>query len=126
MTLFMNSWKSSLLWALYPFLLLFLVFGFIAALNWGYESKLIFLNDNATDWAAVHIGPILLAGAMGLALIASFCLFLVRIFWPKSHTSWFLVPLTIITIFLIFPGLFIIILGPAIITTLEQTRSVSR
>lgn len=122
----MNSWKSSLLWALYPFLLLFLVFGFIAALNWGYESKLIFLNDNATDWAAVHIGPILLAGAMVLASIASFCLFLVRIFWPKAQTIWFMVPLTIITIFLIFPGLFIIILGPAIITTLEQTRSVSK
>ena len=122
----MKTWKSSLLWASYPLLLLLLVFGIIAAVNWDYESKLIFLDNSASDWAGVHLGPILLAGAMGLALIASFLLFLVRVFWSKSHTSWFMIPLTIITILLVFPGLFIIILGPSAITMIAQTRSASK
>ena len=126
MTLFMNAWKSSLLWASYPLLLLFFVFGLIAAVNWDYESKLIFLDNSASNWNDVHLGPILLTGAMGLAVIASFLLFLVRFFWPKSHITWFMIPLTIITILLIFPGLFIIILGPSSITMIEQTRSASK
>jgi hypothetical protein len=102
------------------------VFGFLAALNWGYESKLVSLDNNASDWREVHQGPILLAMTLGMALVASFLLFLVRLCWPKSHPKWFLVPLTFITIFLIFPGLFIVILGPAGITMTEQTRSDSK
>lgn len=81
----MKTWQSALLWASYPFLLLLFVFGFIAAVNWGYESKLISLDTDASDWNSVHLGPILLAMAMGMALIASFLLFLVLLCWPKSR-----------------------------------------
>jgi hypothetical protein len=122
----MKAWRRALLWASYPFLLLLFVFGFIAAINWDYESKLISLDNNASDWSSAHQGPLLLASAMGLVLTASLLLFLVRLFWPKLHPNWFLVPLTLITIFLIFPGLFIVILGPAGITMIEQTRSASK
>ena len=122
----MKPWKNALLWALYPFVVLLFVFGIIAAFNWAYESKLIFLDDDASDWAGRYQGPILLLGAAILAAIAGFLLFLIRIFWVKSQTSWFLIPLTIITILLIFPGLFVIILGPSAITMIEQTRSVSK
>ena len=121
----MKTWQSALLWAAYPFLLLLFVFGFIAALNWGYESKLISLDTDASDWNSVHLGPILLTMAMGMALIASFLLFLVFLCWPKSRLIWFLIPLTFITILLVFPGLFIVIFGPASITMIEQTRSAS-
>ena len=122
----MKTWQSAILWALYPVLLLLFVFGFISAVNWGYESKLISLEPDATDWDSVHLGPLLLAIAMGQALIASFLLFLIRLCWPKSRLTWFLVPLTFITILLVFPGLFIVILGPASITMIEQMRSVSK
>jgi hypothetical protein len=98
----------------------------MAAVNWGYESKLISLDTDASDWNSVHLGPILLAMAVGMALIAGFLLFLVRLYWPKSRLTWFLVPLTFITILLVFPGLFIVILGPASITMIEQTRSASK
>ncbi len=74
----------------------------------------------------MYMGPILLATAMGLAFVASFLLLVIRFFWPKSHTTWFMFPLTCITILLIFPGLFIIILGPATITMMEQSRAVSK
>ena len=122
----MKAWKSSLLWASYPFLILLSVFGLIATVNWDYESKLIFLNNSSSEWHVMHLGPILLAYAMGEALIASLLLFLVHFFWPKSYTTWFMVPLALITIFLIFPGLFIVILGPAAITMMEQTQSISK
>jgi hypothetical protein len=122
----MKPWQSALLWASYPFLLLLFVFGFIAAVNWGYESKLVSLDTDASDWNSVHLGPILLTLAGGMALVASFLLFLVRLCWSKSRLTWFLVPLTFITILLVFPGLFIVILGPASITMIEQTRSASK
>jgi len=122
----MKIWQTALLWAAYPFLLLLGIFGVIALVNWGYESKLISLDNSASDWSSVHQGPILFALAMGMALIASLLLFLVRLCWPKSQPNWFLVPLTLITILLVFPGVFIVILGPAAVTMIEQTRSASK
>jgi hypothetical protein len=122
----MKSWKSYLFWAALPLLILMLVFGFMSAINWGYEGKLLILDNSASDWTSVRLGPILLVIATGMALIAGLILSLVWVFWPKSHANWFLVPLTLVTIFLVFPGLFIVILGPATITMMEQARSVSK
>jgi hypothetical protein len=122
----MKSSKTNLLWAAYPLLLLLFVFGLISVINWDYESKLLFLDKGASDWSGMHMGPILLAAAMGLALIAGFLLGIIWAFWPEDRGNWFLVPLSVVTILLVFPGLFIVMLGPAAITMLEQTRSLSR
>ncbi len=119
----MKGWKSYLLWEGLPFLLPLFVFGLISATNWDYESKLVIPDKSASDWTDVHLGQILLAGAMGQALIASIILFIVRITRPKSSSGWYmLVSLILVAIFLIFPSLFIITLGPAGITMMEQTR----
>ena len=52
-----KGWKSYLLWEGLPFLLPISVFGFISAINWGYESKLITPNKNITDWHDAPSGP---------------------------------------------------------------------
>jgi hypothetical protein len=123
----MKGWKSYLLWEGIPFLMLLGVAGFISALNWGYESKLITPDNGASDWYNAHLGLILLAIAMGQALVASFILFIVRITRPKSNSGWYMfVSLTVVAIFLIFPSLFIIIFGPAAITMTEQMRPAPR
>jgi hypothetical protein len=120
----MQDLKKFLLWEGIPFLLLLFVFGFIATINWDYESKLISLDNSSSDWVGVHMGPILLATAAGQVLIASFLLFLVRvIFRPKRNIDWVMVfPLVLIAVLFIFPSLFIVILGPASITMMEQMR----
>jgi len=46
--------------------------------------------------------------------------------WPKAHPNRFLIPLILITILLIFPALFILILVLAGITMIEQARSASK
>jgi hypothetical protein len=124
----LKGWKSYLLWECLPLLMLLSTFGFISAVNWGYESKLLTPDNGASDWSGVHMGLILLALAMGQVLVASFLLFIVRIVirhvWPTSSSGWLMfIPLTLISIVLIFPSLFIIILGPAGITMIEQTRA---
>ena len=127
----MKGWKSYLLWEGIPFLLLLFVFGSISAVNWDYESKLITPDNGASDWTSVHLGPILLAYAMGLALVASILLFVVRIIAiriasPNLSLAFTYVSLIAIAILFIFPGLFIIILGPAAITMQEQMRIMPR
>ena len=123
----MQGWKSYLLWEGLPFLLLLSIFGFISAVNWDYESKLITPDNGASDWTGIHLGLLLLAMALGQALVASFILFIVRITRPKSGGGWYMfVSLTVVAIFLIFPSLFIIILGPASITMMEQMRVAPR
>jgi hypothetical protein len=127
----LKGWKSYLLWEGLPFLMTLTVFGLISAVNWGYESKLVTPDHSAADWSHVHLGLILLAIAMGQALAASFLLFIVRVVirlaLPNPSSGWFMfVPLTLISIFLIFPSLFIIILGPAGITMIEQTNEAPR
>ena len=120
----MKGWKSYLLWEGLPFLLLLFILGAISALNWDYERKLILLDNDASDWAGIHLGLILLAFALGQAFVASCLLLLVRFTRPKSNTGWYmLISLTLITIFLIFPSLFIVVLGPAAITMKEQMRA---
>ncbi|SRR5258707_10811557 len=126
-TLGMKGWKSYLLWEGIPFLLPLFVFGYISAVNWDYESKLITPDNGASDWTGVHMGLIFLAMAMGLALIASVLLFVVRIIAgrlasPNLSMAFMFVSLIAITILFIFPGLFMIILGPSGITMIEQTR----
>jgi len=127
----MKGWKSYLLWEGIPFLILFFVFGFISAINWDYESKLITPDTSSNDWTSVHMGLILLAFAMGLALVASFFLFVVRIVARatglNSSKRWFMfASLVLIAILFIFPGLFLIVLGPAAITMMEQMRIVPK
>lgn len=127
----MKGWKSYLLWEGLPFLILLSMFGFISAVNWDYESKLFTPDNSAPDPTSVHLGLILLAFAMGEALVASVLLFVVRIIirftYPTLSSGWFMfVPLVLISIFFIFPSLFIIILGPAAITMTEQTRTVPK
>ena len=121
----MKGWKSYLLWEGLPFLMLLSLLGFISAVNWGYESKLFAPDNSASDPTSVHLGLILLAIAMGEALFASVLLFVVRIIirftYPTLSSGWYMfIPLVLISIFFIFPSLFIIILGPAAITMKEQ------
>jgi hypothetical protein len=119
----MKGWIGYLLWEGIPFLLLLSVFGFISVINWDYESKLISPDNGASDWAGVHLGLILLAMATGFALAASLILFLVRVFQPKPNSGWFMIiSLGLVTLFLIFPSLFIVMFGPAAITMMEQER----
>jgi len=121
----MKGWKSYLLWEGLPFVLLIGMFGFISVINWGYESKLTTLDNTASEWTGVHLGPLLLGIAIIHACIASVLLFVVRLVirvtYPTLSSGWFMfVPLVLITIFFIFPSLFIVILGPAAITMQEQ------
>ena len=127
----MTDWKSYLFWEGLPFLLPFLVFGFISAINWGYESKLITPDFGAPEWTGVYLGQILLGIAFLLALIASVLLFLVRVIAaritkPELSVAFRFLSLIAIAIMFIFPGLFIVILGPASITMIEQTRVAPR
>ncbi len=123
----LRGWKSYLLWEGLPFLLPLFVFGLFSALNWDYESKLISLDQNASDWTGVYLGPILLASATGAAAAASLILLTVRIILrvaqPKSGGAWYMLfSLIVVSIFFIFPSLFIIVLAPASITMIEQMR----
>jgi len=127
----MKGWKSYLLWEGIPFLILLFMFGFISVINWDYESKLITLDNSASEWTGVHMGPLLLGIAMIHVCIASVLLFVVRIIiritYPTLSSGWFMfVPLVLISIFFIFPSLFIIILGPAAITMQEQMRTMPK
>jgi hypothetical protein len=123
----MKGWKSYVLWEGLPFLMLLFISGFISTINWDYEKKLITLDNGASNWSSVHLGPILLALAMAQASAASFILFIVRITRPKSNGGWYMfISLTVVALFLIFPSLFITILGPAAITMAEQMRVVPR
>jgi len=120
----LRGWKSYFLW---EGLLPMFVFGLISAFNWGYESKLTTLDNGAPEWTGVHMGLLMLAFAMGDAAAASFILFIVRIILrvaqPKSGgTWWMLFSLIVVSIFFIFPSLFIIVLGPAAITMTQQMR----
>jgi len=130
-TLNMKGWKSYLLWEGLPFLMLLFIFGFISAENWEYESKLITPDTGAPDWTDVHLGLLLLALALGMALIASVLLFVVRIIAarisrPDLSMGFRFAALIVVTVLLIFPGLFIVILGPAATTMMEQTRVAPR
>ena len=123
----MKGWKSFLLWEGLPFLLPMFIFGLISVFNLNYESKLITLDKSAADWIGVHMGLIFLAFVTGGAAAASFILFIVRITQPKSNSGWYrLFSLILVSIFLIFPALFIIILGPAGITMMEQMREMPK
>jgi hypothetical protein len=85
--------------------------------------KLFSLDNGASDWSGIHLGPIMLAYAMGMSSIASLFLFLIRFFWPNSLQNWFFLPVTFITLLLVFPSLFIVLLGPAEIQMKEYFRS---
>jgi len=126
-----TGWKSYLFWEGLPFLVPLSVFGFICAINWGYESKLITPDYGASDWNDVHLGLILLGIVFFMALIASFLLLLVRVIAaritkPELSMAFSFISLTAIAILFIFPGLFIVVLGPASITMIEQTRVAPR
>jgi hypothetical protein len=123
--------KSYLLWEGIPFLLPLFVFGFISALNWDYESKLISPDNGSSDWTGVHMGLIFLAMTMVFALIASVLLFLVRVIAvriasPNLSMTFTFVSLIAISILFIFPSLFMVILGPSNITMMEQMRAAPR
>ena len=111
--------------------MLFSMLGFLSVVNWDYESKLFTPDNNALDPTGVHLGLILFAGAIGEALFASVLLFVVRVIIRFTHptlsTGWSMfVPLVLISIFFIFPSLFVVILGPAAITMMEQTREATK
>jgi hypothetical protein len=127
----MKGWKSYLLWEGIPFLLPLFIFILISALNWDYESKLITPDNGATDWTSIHLGLIFIAMAMWLALIASVLLFVVRIIGiriasPNLSMAFMFISLIAIAILFIFPGLFMIILGPATITMKDQMQVAPR
>jgi hypothetical protein len=123
----MKDWKGSLLWEGIPLLMLVFVFGFLALINWGYEGKLLVLDRSSNNWTGTYMGLILSTMADGQMLLASVILFVIRVIWPKmTQGVAMLVPLTLVAIFLIFPSLFIIILGLVTITMIEQERSAPR
>jgi hypothetical protein len=123
----MKGWKSYVLWEGLPFLIIFFLFGSISALNWAYESKLVTPDVQASRWVDVHLGTLLLTVAVGQASFAAFILFIVRLTLPKSRGAWYMfISLTMVSVFLIFPAAFIVILGPAAITMKQQMRTESR
>ena len=123
----MKGWKRSLFWEGIPLLMFFGVFGFIAAINWGYESKLITPDPSVSDWKEAHLGQVMLAIAAGQVALASLILLAVRLIWPSvTSGAWLLVPLTLVAILLVFPSLFIVVLGPASITMVQQMRVAPR
>jgi hypothetical protein len=120
----LKGWKSYLLWEGLPFLVILSMFGILSAINWDYESKLITPASAASDPVAAYLGPIMLGIAMFQALIASFLLFIVRLTRNKSKAGWYMfISLVLVCIFLVFPALFIVILGPAAITMMEQMQT---
>lgn len=122
----MKGWRSYLLWEGIPFWMLFLCFGFLSSVNCSFESKLLILNTNMPDWVGSHLGPILLATALGLVIAASVILFVVRITRPKTKGDWYMfAALTLVAIFLIFPSLFITMFGPAGISVTESRQQVA-
>jgi hypothetical protein len=103
------------------------VFGLIGAVNWGYESKLLTPDPSGPGWNEVHLGQILLAIAAAQAGIGSAILLAIRLLVPNvTSAPWMLIPLTLVAIFLIFPSLFLVVLGPAAVTMVEQTRAAPR
>jgi hypothetical protein len=126
----MKCWESYVLWEGLPFLVLLLFFGSISAINWDYERKLLTPDNSASGWADVNIGPIMLAIAAGLALVASILLFIVRQIHgarPSSSLGWSVcIPFDIIAVFVTFASLCIVVLGPAGITMMEQMRAAPR
>ena len=117
--------KSYLLWEGLPFLMLFGVFGILSIINWSYESKLVERQNYGSTWSVVYMGPIMMAGALGMTVAASIVLFIVRLTRPQSSGQWYMfVSLTITAIFLIFPSLSIIIMGPATISIIESMAQV--
>jgi len=116
-----NTWKRSLFWEGLPFLMLLGVFGALAAINWDYERKLLVPDPSADNWSSVHLGQIMLAIALAQALVGSVILLIVRLLNPNVLSkTWLLVPLTLVFIFLVLPGLFVVIFGPAAITMVKQ------
>jgi hypothetical protein len=123
----MKGWKSYVFWEGLPFLTLVFLFGFISVINWQYESKLFTRDVQGADWTDSNLGLILLATAVGQALFAALILFIVRITRPKTGGGWYMfIALILVAIFLIFPGAFIVILGPAAITMKQQMRVESK
>ena len=123
----MKGWRSYVLWEGLPFLILLFLFGSISVLNWAYESKLVTPDAQAASWVDIHLGALLLAVAVGQASFAAFILYIVRLTLPKFRGSWYMfISLTVVSIFLIFPAAFIVILGPAAITMKQQMRAESR
>jgi hypothetical protein len=123
----MKGWKRSLFWEGIPLLMFLGMFGLLSAVNWDYESKLLTPDQTAGDWSSVHLGQILLAIAAGQVVLASIILLIVRLIWPGvTSGTWLLVPLALVAMFLIFPSLFIVVLGPAAITMIQQERAAPR
>lgn len=119
--LLMKGWKSYVLWEGFPFLVLLATFGVLSAINWNYEKKLLTPMSGVSDRDIAYMGPELLVFAVADALFASVIHFIVRITGPKNGSRWYLlIVLTVTAIFLIFPSLFIIVLGPAGISTYER------
>jgi hypothetical protein len=127
-----RGWKSYLIWEGLPLLLPLSLFLLIAAINWEYENKLIFPDSFSTGgWTSVHMGLILLAVALGMSLLGSLSLFLVRVVAlrisnPGGSMAFAFVSLILVTILWILPALFIVILGPASITMIDQMNSAHR
>jgi hypothetical protein len=122
-----SGWLSRLLWEGLPFLMPMGLFALLAVINWDYESKLLFLNKSGSDWGAIDMGPLLLAGSLGISLFGSVILLVVRLAGgiPKSAGARFSM-LTLVAVFCIFPSLFIVLLGPAGISIVESTQQVPR
>jgi hypothetical protein len=123
----MKDRQSDLPWIALPFLFQLILFGSISLLNWDYVKKFVLPDESASDWTDVHLGQILLTVAFGQACAASFILFMARLGRPKRNVGWYMtISLTLVSIFLIFPSVFIIVLGPAAITMKEQMRNPPR
>jgi hypothetical protein len=123
----MKGWPSHLLWTASPFILQIGVFGFLCAINWDYEKKMISTLGGASNWTEAHLGPILLMVAGAQACMASLTLLIARLCLPKKNEgSYMIVCLTLVAVFFMFPSMFIIVLGPAAITMKEQMTTVPR
>ena len=107
--------------------MLFGVFGFIGAINWAYESKLLTPRQGVTEWSEVYLGPIMLGLALLLSLMGSVILLVIRLIEPRITSSPLMIlPLALVAILFIFPSLFLVVLGPSSITMIEQMRVAPR
>jgi hypothetical protein len=123
----MKGWKQSLLWEGLPLSQLVFVFTVISIINWEYQRKFFEPVEGAPDWMSVHFGWVLLALALGMAGLASVILLVIRVLSPGIiSSSMMLIPLTLVQILLVFPSLFLVVLGPAYITMSEQIHSAQK
>ena len=117
--------RSRYYWEGLPLLMVFLVHASIAISNWPYERRMFTTDPAVPGWIVAHLGLILTATSIGLALFAGYLLDQLRISESRPpYKSWStLLGVSFILMFLVFPSLFIVVLGPAAVQMLDTAQT---